>query len=69
MEIKTIYIYEGNNGTIQTPVKLPILETKQKRRLIADEGKELVNGSEHTTCIDVDIIDVQNWKEQDINQE
>ena len=63
MTVKPIYIYQGENGTIQTPVKLPIAETKQMRRLIADEGKVLVNGDQKTTCIDVKIEEVALWSE------
>ena len=34
-------------------------------RLIADEGKELVNGDTVATVIDVDVDDVDKWVEQD----
>lgn len=68
MTIKNIYIYQGENGVIQTPVKLPIKELKQMRRLIADDGKELVKGEERTTCIDVEIDDISLWQEQDIQE-
>ena len=63
MQIKTVYIYSGIGGVIQTPIKLPMQETKQLKRLIADEGKVLVKGEEQTTCIDVEIDDVVNWSE------
>lgn len=45
MTIKPVYIYQGENGTIQTPVKFPIPETKQLRRLIAYTCKVSVNGN------------------------
>ena len=70
MTIKPIYIYEGFGGTIQTPVKLPIEETKQMKRLIADEGKILVNGEQQTTCIDVELNEIDLWSEiEESNQE
>lgn len=63
MTTKTIYIYDGVNGRIQTPVELPITAIKTMTRLIADDGMMLVNGDVQTTCIDVDNQDVGNWKE------
>ena len=69
MQIKPIYIYTGENGTIQTPVKLPMQETKQMRRLIADEGKVLKKGEVESTAIDVDINDIENWVEMDEPEE
>lgn len=69
MIIKNIYVYQGENGTIQTPVKLPMPETKQMRRLIADAGKELINGDEKTTCIDVEIDEIEKWTEVDVQAE
>lgn len=63
MTLKPIYIYDGENGLIQTPVKLPLQEKRQMKRLIADEGKELVNGDVISTCIDVELADIENWQE------
>lgn len=63
MTLKPIYIYEGENGLIQTTVKLPLQEKRQMKRLIADEGKELVNGDVTSTCIDVELSDIENWQE------
>ena len=65
MTIKPVYIYEGIGGTIQSPIKLPIQESRQMRRLIADEGKELVKGDMTTSVIDVELNDVENWTEID----
>lgn len=69
MNIINIYLYKGENGVIQTPVKLPIPELKQMRRLVADEGKILVNGEERTSCIDVDIDKIDMWQEVYIKDE
>ena len=65
MQTKTIYVYLGeNNSGIQTPFKLlNATESKTLTRLIADEGKVLVNGDTQTTCIDVENGDVSNWTE------
>ena len=59
-----IYRYVGSNGVIDSPIKLP-MEYTLRYRLIADEGKELVNGDTVATVIDVDVDDVDKWVEQD----
>ena len=59
-----IYRYVGSNGVIDSPIKLP-MNYALRYRLIADEGKELVNGDKVATVIDVDVDDVGNWVEQD----
>ena len=59
-----IYRYVGSNGVIDSPIKLPMPYTL-RYRLIADAGKELVNGDTTAMVIDVDASDVDNWSEQD----
>lgn len=59
-----IYRYVGSNGVIDSPIKLPMPYTL-RYRLIADAGKELVNGDTTATVIDVDASDVEKWSEQD----
>lgn len=59
-----IYRYVGSNGVIDSPIKLPMPYTL-RYRLIADAGKELVNGDTIATVIDVDASDVDKWSEQD----
>lgn len=59
-----IYRYVGSNGVIDSPIKLPMSYTL-RYRLIADAGKELINGDTVATVIDVDASDVDNWSEQD----
>lgn len=59
-----IYRYVGSNGVIDSPIKLPMTYTL-RYRLIADAGKELVNGDTTATVIDVDASDVEKWSEQD----
>lgn len=68
MEIRPIYVYDGENGVVQTPIKLPIPERKQMKRLIADKGKELINSDKHSVCIDVEIEDIENWIETTISE-
>lgn len=59
-----IYRYVGSNGIIDSPIKLP-MDYTLRYRLIAGEGKELVNGDKVATVIDVDVDDVNKWVEQD----
>ena len=59
-----IYRYVGSNGVIDSPIKLP-MDYTLRYRLIADAGKELVNGDTTATVIDVDASDVDKWSEQD----
>lgn len=59
-----MFRYVGSNGVIDSPIKLPMNYTL-RYRLIADEGKELVNGDTVATVIDVDVDDVAKWVEQD----
>lgn len=59
-----IYRYVGSNGVIDSPIKLP-MDYTLRYRLIADAGKELVNGDTTATVIDVDASDVEKWSEQD----
>lgn len=59
-----IYRYVGSNGVIDSPIKLP-MDYTLRYRLIADEGKELVNGDTAATVIDVDVDDVDKWIEQE----
>lgn len=59
-----VYRYAGSNGVIDSPIKLP-MDYTLRFRLIADAGKELVNGDTVATVIDVDVDDADNWIEQD----
>lgn len=63
-----IYRYVGSNGVIDSPIKLP-MDYTLRYRLIADDGKELVNGDTVATVIDVDADDVDKWLEQDAPEE
>ena len=58
-----IYRYVGSNGVIDSPIKLP-MDYTLRYRLIADEGKKLVNGDTVATVIDVDVDGVDKWVEE-----
>ena len=61
MQIVNLYKYiRDDGGTTVSPVK-PNIEYTEMFRLIADEGKELVNGDIHTSCIDVETT--EGWIE------
>lgn len=62
--VRTHELLERRNGVIDSPIKLP-MDYTLRYRLIADEGKELVNGDTVATVIDVDVDDVDKWVEQD----
>lgn len=63
MKIVSLYKYTRvDGGTTISPVK-PNTEYVEMFRLIADEGKELMNGDVRTPCIDVEHI--EGWTEID----
>ena len=63
MEIVNLYKYiRDDGGTTVSPMK-PNTEYTEMFRLIADEGKELINGDVHTPCIDVE--STEGWSEID----
>ena len=64
MKVVNLYKYTGNNGTDITPVDLGI-PCEEMKRLVADEGKELVKGDSRLSCIDVLPVDVGHWEEED----
>ena len=63
----TLYKYEREPGKITvSPVEPPEgTEYEFMYRLLADMGKDLVNGDIRTDCVDVEIDDVKNWHEED----
>ena len=63
MQIVNLYKYiRDDGGTTVSPTK-PNTEYTEMFRLIADEGKELMNGDVRTPCIDVEHI--EGWTEID----
>lgn len=68
MQNVTLYKYTRDDGGITvSPVKPEDTDYTTLSRLIADEGKELVNGETRTICIDTDTPD--DWTEEDTIEE
>lgn len=63
MKTTEIYIYDGENGVIQTPIKLGIEANKTMQRLSSDIGNVLTDGIVKTNCIDIEVADVNKWQE------
>ena len=63
--IKKIYIYEGENGSITSPIDLPGINRIECIQIQADEGKLLTNGIQkgHIFTIRPKLID--QWYEID----
>ena len=57
-----LYVYKGTNGEIWSPVLLP-MEYTLMYRLIADTDKELTDGTQRVSVIDVVEADVDKWSE------
>ena len=61
MQKITLYKYTREDGGITvSPIK-PDAEYTEMLRLVADEGKVLVNGDITTTCTDVETV--EGWEE------
>ena len=67
MQIINIYRYERPNGGVTVSPVMPSCEYAEMVRLVADEGKELVNGDQRTSCIDTETA--EGWVEVDIEEE
>ena len=67
MEIMTLYRYEREPNKVTVSTEKPNVEYTELYRLIADEGKILVNGDIQTTCIDVE--STEGWTEVDAPEE
>lgn len=61
-----LYRYMGTNGILDSLILLPGISYVPRYRLIAEEGKVLVNTSNYqTSAIDVAEEEVENWYEID----
>ena len=67
MQIITLYRYEREPNKITVSPEKPDVEYTELFRLVADEGKILVNGDIQTTCIDVN--STEGWTEIDAPEE
>ena len=63
MQIVNLYKYIRDDGGVTVSPVRPDIEYVEMFRLIADEGKELMNGDVRTPCIDVEHI--EGWTEID----
>jgi hypothetical protein len=64
MQIIKLYRYERPNGGVTVSPVEPDCEYTEMVRLVADEGKELVNGEIRTTCVDTETA--EGWVEIDM---
>ena len=67
MQIIKLYKYKRENGGTTVSPVMPEGEYTEMVRLIAEEGKELVNGEQRTTCIDTETA--EGWVEVDALKE
>lgn len=66
MTTNIYYIYAGDNGFMESPIKIPGASIAiEKVRLIADEGKILTNGIEKKAIVVTSKEDMKNWQEID----
>ena len=64
MQMIKLYKYERENGGVTVSPVEPSCEYTEMVRLVADEGKELVNGEQKTSCIDTE--SAEGWVEVDM---
>ena len=62
MIVRDLYRYRGENGTIDTLVKLP-MECELLKRLQAEEGCLLTDGVTTAEVIDIPAEDLDKWSE------
>lgn len=64
----TIYYYSGDNGIVNTAIKINgVSPIGEKIRLIADGKKIITNGDRRVRAIEVDEAETVNWYEVDAN--
>ena len=63
MQDVILYRYTRENGGVTNSIIKPDCPYSIRHRLIADEGKILVNGDQNVACVDVD--DTARWSEID----
>ena len=68
MTKNVLYVYEGSNGVIWSPILLP-MDHNTMSRLVADTGKILTDGTQYFTVIDVQDSDVQKYAEVELTDE
>ena len=65
MTKKNLYRYIGRNGIITSLVYLEDAKFYSMFRLIADDGKILINGDQKLKSVDIFIEDLDKWTEVD----
>ena len=65
MQIIKLYKYVRENGGVTVSPNKPDCDYTEMYRIVADEGKVLINGGIVTPCIDVE--SVEGWEEIDIS--
>ena len=64
MTQRKLYRYIGYNGTITSPVLLPVIDHLEMIELVADNGKYLTDGKRQVYSIIVPADEVQKWTEE-----
>ena len=64
MQIIKLYKYNRAGGGVTVSPNKPECDFVEMVRLVADEGKVLVNGDVITSCIDTDKL-IEDWEEVD----
>lgn len=67
MQKLTLYRYTRPDGGISVSPIMPEVEYSVLYRLIADDGKELIDGVNHATCVDTATPDA--WTEVDAEED
>lgn len=62
MKKTNLYRYHGEDGTVDTPILLP-MDHELRLRIEADEGMLLTNGEITTTIYDIPAGDIDAWME------
>ena len=62
MIIRDLYRYRGENGTVDSLVKLP-MDFEPMKRITAEEGNLLSNGEVSTKELDIPACDLDKWSE------
>lgn len=63
MQTIRLYKYQGENGVIVSPCKLPLAHTPMLR-LIAEEGMRLEREGVYAPAVDVEAEQAAEWREQ-----
>ena len=68
MTKNVLYVYEGSNGVIWSPVLLPMEHTTMSR-LVADTGKVITDGTQYYSILDVADSDISKYTEIELTDD